>query len=141
MHTWNPSTWQAEAGALQALGQHGLCREILFRRKKGSGITAMYSTPSTNFYLYLYKDNLQINPCSEIERSGLQRVHLEAYDQAYSKLEGSKYSVQNKTVRELEMSGHVACLLSWVSGNNVLERMKSYDQGPEARNILKKQGE
>lgn len=70
MHTWIPSTWQAEAGALQALDQPGLYREILFQRKNESVVAVIYHHAQHRlFSLPLKKKkNLQKNPCSEIER-------------------------------------------------------------------------
>lgn len=39
-HTYNPSTWEAEAGASQVLGQFGLHRETLSENKNET--TKMY---------------------------------------------------------------------------------------------------
>lgn len=57
---------------------------------------------------------------------------MEGHDLAYNKLEVSKYCVQNKTEKELEMTGHEACLFTGVSGKDVLDWRKSQGESPKA---------
>lgn len=96
------------------------------------GLQLPTTTPSTNFYLYLCKDNVQVNSCSEIQRLGFQTGNLEDHDPAYNTLEVSKYCVQNKTGQGLEMTGHEACLHSGVSGKDVRDWRKSRRESPKA---------
>lgn len=58
VHTWIPSTWQAEAGALQALDQPGLYREILFQRKKESVIAVIYHHAQHRFFFFTSKKTI-----------------------------------------------------------------------------------
>lgn len=105
-HTWKPGTWQAETGALQAQVQPGLCREILFQREMGNGITAAHHHIQYKLLSLPLRRQCPSKSCSEIQRLGFQTGNLEDHDPAYNTLEVSKYCVQNKTRQGLEMTGH-----------------------------------